>query len=112
MLIANPTAEPNLEPAYQRGEAVSLARKCRHNPQPDLRELATEILKCLRGHLRELCLAVVPGGVVIHGVATSYYGKQLALHEVRLRCDLAVTANQISVEEVASPTDRSFPVGG
>ena len=78
-----------------------------------LGELATEIRNCHRSHLRELWFDVVQRNVVIRGVARSYYGKQLALHEIRRRCRLLVTANQIEVEEVVPNTvSRSDPVGG
>ena len=78
-----------------------------------LGELAAEIHNCHRSHLRELRFDVVRRCVVIRGVARSYYGKQLALHEIRQRCRLLVTANQIEVEEVAPNTvPQSDPVGG
>lgn len=76
-------------------------------------ELAAEIRNCHQSRLRELWLEVVPGGVVIRGVATSYYGKQLALHEVRRRCGLRVTANRIVVvEALPTPAPPSDPFGG
>lgn len=76
-------------------------------------ELAAGIRNCHRGHLRELWLEVVLGGVVICGVATSSYGKQLALREVRRRCGLRVAANRIVVvEAVPAPVLPSDPFGG
>jgi hypothetical protein len=76
-------------------------------------ELAAEVRNAHRSHLRELRLEVVLGGVILRGLATSYYGKQLALHEVRRRCSLLVVANRIEVEETAPNTvSLSDPIGG
>jgi hypothetical protein len=60
-------------------------------------ELASEIRARHRDVLRELRIEVVPGGVVLRGRARTFYGKQVALHEVRRRCEFAVVANHITV---------------
>jgi hypothetical protein len=60
-------------------------------------ELASEIRARHRDVLRELRIEAVAGGVVLHGRARTFYGKQVALHEVRRRCQLAVVANHITV---------------
>lgn len=63
-----------------------------------LEVLAGEIRARHRGRIRDLWLDVMRGEVLIRGVATCYYGKQLALDEVRRRCRLPVAANLIEVE--------------
>ena len=62
--------------------------------------LAGEIRTRHRARIRTLWLDVVRGEVLIRGVATCYYGKQLALDEVRRRCHLPVAANRIEVVDV------------
>lgn len=79
---------------------MTTAIACFTDGNRTLRELAGEIRARYRCHLRELWLDVVHGRLLIRGVATSYYGKQLALDEVRHRCRLPVVANLIEVEEV------------
>lgn len=71
--------------------------------------LAELILRRHRGHLRELRLRFVAGGVVLHGVATSPWGKQVALHEVVRGSSFPVVANLI---EVQTPTDGPGPAEG
>lgn len=58
--------------------------------------LAAAILRLHRALVRELRIEVVGGGVVLRGRAATFYGKQLALHEV-LRRGLVVVANDIVV---------------
>lgn len=67
-----------------------------HESADILEELATDIRSRLRGLLWELRIVVEDGGAVLHGRATSFYGKQLALHEAR-RANVAVVANRIVV---------------
>lgn len=67
-------------------------------PEERLRQVATEILACYRNCLRELRIELVEGGVVIRGRATSFYGKQIAFHEVGRRCERAIVANEIEVQ--------------
>ena len=91
----------------------SLEQECCLERECCLHQLAAEIRNYHRSHLRELRFEVLLSGVVIRGVSRSYYGKQLALHEIRRRCRLLVTANRIEVEEVEPNTvSRSDPVGG
>ena len=61
-------------------------------------ELAAEIRQRHRAILREFTIHEEDGGAVLHGYAYSYYGKQMALHEVQ-RANLAVIANRIIVGE-------------
>jgi hypothetical protein len=60
-------------------------------------DLASEIRARHRNLLRELRIEVVAGGVVLHGHAYTFYGKQVALSEVSQRCEIAVVANHITV---------------
>ena len=62
-----------------------------------MREMARAIRARYRCHFRELRLDPWCGWLLIRGVATSYFGKQLALDEVRHRCGLVVAANLITV---------------
>ncbi|WP_162669368.1 hypothetical protein [Gemmata massiliana] len=93
--------------------AMCTALACRDPLERSLREWATEICQRHRSHLRELWFKAVQRGVVISGVARSYYGKQLALCELQRRCGLPVIANQIEVE--APEPGANFPtnrIGG
>jgi hypothetical protein len=54
----------------------------------------------LRGRLRDLRMFVRDGGVVIRGVANSYYVKQLAQHAVMQLVSLPIAANEIIVLSV------------
>ena len=58
--------------------------------------LASDIRERHRSQLRDLRIEVVAGGVVLHGRATTFYGKQVAQHEV-MRHAVAVVANRIVV---------------
>jgi hypothetical protein len=67
------------------------------NPGQTLAELAAEIRATHRALIRELRIEPVAGGVIIRGRASTYYGKQVAFHEVRRRCGRAVVGNQVCV---------------
>jgi hypothetical protein len=60
-------------------------------------ELATAIRERHRSLLRELRIEVVEGGVILHGRAYSFYGKQVAQHEILRRAQLVLLANRITV---------------
>jgi hypothetical protein len=62
-----------------------------------VRAVATEIRNRNRGHIRELRIKIVEGGVILYGVCMSFYGKQIAFHEVRRICRMVVLANRIEV---------------
>lgn len=66
--------------------------------QPTPRELAADIRRRHRGLLRELWIEVGEAGAVLHGLASSFYGKQVALHEVREHAGFVVVANRIVVD--------------
>jgi hypothetical protein len=57
--------------------------------------LASDIRERHRSLLRDLRIEVVAGGVVLHGRANTFYGKQVAQQEV-MRCSVVV-ANRIVV---------------
>jgi len=61
-----------------------------------MERLAADILGRHRSRVRELRIVVTPKGVVIRGRSATFYGKQVMLHEVRLR-GLVVIANEIVV---------------
>lgn len=71
-----------------------------------LADLAIEIQHYLRGQIRSLQIEAQGEGVILRGRASSYYGKQLAFHEVRRRSKCAVVANEIEVMD-GSLTDDS-----
>jgi hypothetical protein len=58
--------------------------------------LAATILDRHRAQVRELRIEAASGGVVIRGRSTTYYGKQVVLHEV-LKRGLIVVANDLLV---------------
>jgi hypothetical protein len=60
-------------------------------------EIAAGVLRRHRNVLRELRVEVIEGRAILSGVAHSYYGKQLAQHEVLRRTDLVLLANRIVV---------------
>jgi len=71
-------------------------------PKRTLQQLATEVRNAHRDVIRELRLDYVEGGLILRGVATSYFGKQFAFHEVKRRCRLKVLANQIVVRDTVA----------
>jgi hypothetical protein len=71
----------------------------------ELNELATEIRLRHRSLIQTLGIDVVEGGVVIHGRAYTFYGKQIALYEILRR--FAVVANRIEVYPRHSRTQWS-----
>lgn len=63
-----------------------------------LRHIECEVVIRHRGRLRELTIHRIEGGVVLLGRAMSYYGKQIAFHEVKKLLDEPVIGNHIAVE--------------
>ncbi|MCS7022525.1 MAG: hypothetical protein NZU63_11935 [Gemmataceae bacterium] len=61
--------------------------------------IAADIVQQHRSHLRKLEILVTRRGLILHGSARSYYGKQLAFHEVTRRLGMRVVANHIAVEK-------------
>lgn len=76
-----------------------------------LQECALAIRNRNRGHLRELWLEWNEGVLVIRGEASSYYGKALALDEVRHRCHPPAVANLVEVidRDPAAPAPLTVP---
>jgi hypothetical protein len=66
-------------------------------PRTDLQELAREIQHSNRSLLRDLRIEHVDGGVALHGVAFSFYGKQIAQHEILRRGNVTIVTNRIVV---------------
>jgi hypothetical protein len=74
-------------------------------PMPDasaqgdrLQQLATEILNRNKSHLRELRIEPTDGGVMLRGVAITFYGKHIAFHEVGSQEGIVVVGNEIEVK--------------
>jgi hypothetical protein len=67
-------------------------------PEAVVRRAAADVLARYRGHLHELRIEVVEGGVIIRGRAVSFYGKQIAFHEVIRRVGQVVLANEVEVQ--------------
>lgn len=65
--------------------------------ESSLKELASDICRRYRALLGELRIEAVAGGVALHGRAYSFYGKQVAQHEVLRRSGLVVLVNRIAV---------------
>ncbi|MCS6866159.1 MAG: hypothetical protein RMJ56_04505 [Gemmataceae bacterium] len=63
----------------------------------DFGPLVAEILNRYRSDLQTLTIEAVEAGLILRGVAFSYYGKQMALHEVSRWCDQPVVGNFIEV---------------
>ncbi len=69
-----------------------------------LRRIAADVLRTQRCHLHELEIVETSGGLVLHGRARSYYGKQIAYHEVSRRSGMRILANRIVVGDAACRT--------
>jgi hypothetical protein len=61
--------------------------------------IAADIVRRHRNHLQELEILLTNHGLILHGVALSYYGKQLAFHTVEQRLGMRVVANYIVVKQ-------------
>lgn len=72
----------------------------------ELDATARHLAKYLRGRLHEVDLSIRQGGVVIRGVANSYYVKQLAQHAVMQRISLPIAANEIVVRDEVATAHR------
>ncbi len=65
--------------------------------ETSLRTMASKIVCGNRAFIAELRVEIRAGGVVLHGLAYSYYGKQLAQELVLHWGMLPIVANQIVV---------------
>jgi hypothetical protein len=68
----------------------------------ELDGLAELVRRRLAGRIRDLRLALRGNGIVLQGRACSYYGKQLAQHEVLRVVNAARLVNEIEVSPIAS----------
>jgi hypothetical protein len=64
--------------------------------------LAEIVRRRLAGRIRDLRLVLRENGIVLQGRACSYYGKQLAQHEVLRVVNAARLVNEIEVSPIAS----------
>ena len=62
-----------------------------------LQRLAAEIQNRYPSHLRELRIETAEGGIILRGVAITFYGKHIAFHEVSSRDGVVVVGNEIEV---------------
>ena len=68
----------------------------------ELDGLAELVRRRLAGRVRDLRLVLRENGIVLQGRACSYYGKQLAQHEVLRVANAAQLVNEIEVSPFAS----------
>ena len=68
----------------------------------ELDGLAELVRRRLAGRIRDLRLVLRENGIVLQGRACSYYGKQLAQHEVLRAVNAAPLFNEIEVSPIAS----------
>jgi hypothetical protein len=88
------SSPPTLAPAA--GAALTAATEPDDDWVADASHLASDIRQRHRSLLHDLRIEVVAGGVVLHGRAATFYGKQVAQHEV-MRHAVTVLANRIVV---------------
>jgi len=73
----------------------------------ELDGLAELVRRRLAGRIRDLRLVLRENGIVLQGRACSYYGKQLAQHEVLRVANAARLVNEIEVTPIpGGETDR------
>ena len=75
-----------------------MAAACPATSEEEFRRIELEVMVRHRGRLRELTIHRVEGGVVLLGRAVSFYGKQIAFHEVKTLLDELVIGNRIAVD--------------
>lgn len=63
----------------------------------EIGRLAANTAEKLRGRLSDLRLELHGGGVILHGIARSFYAKQLAQHAVMTGTALPIVRNEIEV---------------
>jgi hypothetical protein len=62
-----------------------------------LDRLAEIVLRRLSGRVRHLYLCLQGGGLVIRGLAATYYAKQLVQHAVMAATAVPILANEVEV---------------
>ena len=65
--------------------------------QAGIDQLETRLQGQLSGRIRNLHLAIEKSGVVLRGLARTYYAKQLAQHAFMRETQLPLAANEIEV---------------
>jgi hypothetical protein len=66
--------------------------------EPDsISQLAAIIRSHHRGHLRDLNIELTPEGIILHGKASSFYGKQMAQEEILRQGAWTILENRIVV---------------
>ena len=73
----------------------------------ELDGLAELVRRRLAGRIRDLRLVLRENGIVLQGRACSYYGKQLAQHEVLRVVNAARLVNEIEVSPAARRTSAA-----
>ena len=68
----------------------------------ELDGIAELVRRRLAGRIRDFRLVLRENGIVLQGRACSYYGKQLAQHEVLRVVNAARLVNEIEVAPIAS----------
>ena len=68
----------------------------------ELDGIADLVRRRLAGRIRDFRLVLRENGIVMQGRACSYYGKQLAQHEVLRVVNVARLVNEIEVSPIAS----------
>jgi hypothetical protein len=59
--------------------------------------LETQLRARLGSQVRQLLVVLLSNGVILHGMARTYYAKQIAQHSVMEITDLPILANEIEV---------------
>jgi hypothetical protein len=67
------------------------------NPADGLGEIESTIRSLHRSYLRDLSIERTPDGLILHGRATSYFGKQMAQEEILRRGKWPILSNRIVV---------------
>jgi hypothetical protein len=78
--------------------------------EPCVSTLAMQIVGRNRSLIAELQLEIKSGGVILHGFAYTYFGKQIAQEEVMQWGLLPIIANKIIVS-TGDPSDTAW-IGG
>ena len=65
--------------------------------QAALKQLELRLQDQLGGRVRNLRLVMRDDGIILQGIARTYYAKQLAQHSVMRQTDLPILVNEIEV---------------
>jgi hypothetical protein len=67
------------------------------DPADSIGSIESAVRSLHRSHLRDLSIERTPAGLILHGRATSYFGKQMAQEEVLRRWTGPILSNRIVV---------------